>query len=83
MKPESSSCGCAGVYQRCGFNPPGQLTHILRRSFTSHYMIVGGDILGLQQIRRHAPVMMSSMSPDHLESAVRLSPLVQRGYVAS
>jgi site-specific recombinase XerD len=47
-------------------------------------MMAGGDILGLQRILGHASITMTMryahMSPDHLESALRLSPLVQSGY---
>lgn len=81
------SCRAAfrGAYERCGFNTPGQLTHILRHSFASHYMMAGGDILGLQRILGHASITMTMryahMSPDHLESALRLSPLVQSGHL--
>ncbi len=82
------SCRAAfrGAYERCGFNTPGQLTHILRHSFASHYMMAGGDILGLQRILGHASITMTMryahMSPDHLESALRLSPLAQSSYLA-
>ncbi|MBX9753475.1 MAG: tyrosine-type recombinase/integrase [Pseudomonadaceae bacterium] len=80
------SCRAAfrGAYERCGFNTPGQLTHILRHTFASHYMMGGGDILGLQRILGHATIAMTMryahMSPDHLESALRLSPLAQSGH---
>ena len=47
-------------------------------------MMAGGDILGLQRILGHASITMTMryahMSSDHLESALRLSPLVQSGY---
>jgi integrase len=80
------SCRAAfrGAYERCGFNTPGQLTHILRHTFASHYMMGGGDILGLQRILGHATIAMTMryahMSPDHLESALHLSPLAQSGH---
>jgi len=65
----------------------GQLTHILRHTFASHYMMAGGDILGLQRILGHASITMTMryahMSPDHLESALRFSPLVQSGYAVT
>lgn len=69
------------AYQRCGFHTPGQMTHILRHTFASHYMMGGGDILGLQRILGHSSITMTMryahLSPDHLESALRLSPLNQ------
>ncbi|MGF2736438.1 phage integrase [Marinobacter sp. DUT-1] len=67
------------AYQRCGFSTPQQLTHILRHTFASHYMMNGGDILTLQRILGHGNITMTMkyahLSPDHLESAVRLSPV--------
>lgn len=67
------------AYERCGFSTPQQLTHILRHTFASHYMMNGGDILTLQRILGHGNITMTMkyahLSPDHLESAVRLSPL--------
>ncbi|WP_278801245.1 phage integrase [Marinobacter nauticus] len=67
------------AYERCGFSTPQQLTHILRHTFASHYMMNGGDILTLQCILGHGNITMTMryahLSPDHLESAVRLSPV--------
>lgn len=77
------SCRSAfrSAYLRCGFDTPGQMTHILRHTFASHYMMGGGDILGLQRILGHSSITMTMryahLSPDHLESALRLSPLSQ------
>jgi len=77
------SCRSAfrSAYKRCGFNTPGQMTHILRHTFASHYMMAGGDILSLQRILGHSSITMTMryahLSPDHLESALRLSPLAQ------
>ncbi|MFR0691317.1 tyrosine-type recombinase/integrase [Enterobacterales bacterium AE_CKDN230030158-1A_HGKHYDSX7] len=69
------------AYERCGFQTPGQLTHILRHTFASHYMMGGGDILTLQRILGHSSITMTMryahLSPEHLESAMRLSPIVQ------
>ena len=83
------SCRSAfrSAYRRCGFNTPGQLTHILRHTFASHYMMSGGDILGLQRILGHSSITMTMryahLSPDHLESALRLSPLALIGHEIS
>ena len=83
------SCRAAfrSAYERCGFNTPGQLTHILRHTFASHYMMAGGDILSLQRILGHSSITMTMryahLSPDHLESALRLSPLQQSSHVVS
>ncbi len=69
------------AYERCGFNTPGQMTHILRHTFASHYMMGGGDILSLQRILGHQDIKMtmrySHLSPEHLDSVLRLSPLAQ------
>ncbi len=76
-----------GTYQRCGFDTPGQMTHILRHTFASHYMMAGGDILGLQRILGHSSITMTMryahLSPGHLESALRLSPRAQIGSVTA
>lgn len=83
------SCRSAfrAAYKRCCFATPGQMTHILRHTFASHYMMGGGDILGLQRILGHSSITMTMryahLSPDHLESALRLSPLSQSGYRVS
>ncbi len=73
-----------GAYKRCGFDRSEELTHILRHTFASHYMMAGGDILSLQRILGHSSITMTMryahLSPDHLESALRLSPLAQAGH---
>lgn len=81
------SCRAAfrSAYQRCGFHTPGQMTHILRHTFASHYMMGGGDILTLQRILGHSSITMTMryahLSPEHLSSALKLSPLGQMGEV--
>lgn len=71
------------AYERCEFQTPGQLTHILRHTFASHYMMGGGDILTLQRILGHSSITMTMryahLSPEHLSSAQQLSPLAQMG----
>lgn len=78
------SCRAAfrGAYERCGFHTPGQMTHILRHTFASHYMMGGGDLLTLQRILGHSSITMryAHLSPEHLESALRFSPLRQVGH---
>ncbi|MDR7872439.1 tyrosine-type recombinase/integrase [Yersinia mollaretii] len=58
--------------------PTGQLTHVLRHTFASHFMMNGGNILVLQQILGHSTIQMtmrySHFAPDHLEAAVSLNP---------
>lgn len=59
--------------------PDGQLTHVLRHTFASHFMMNGGNILVLQRILGHTDIKMtmrySHFAPDHLEDAVRLNPI--------
>ncbi|NKI75775.1 tyrosine-type recombinase/integrase [Dickeya sp. CFBP 2040] len=58
--------------------PEGQLTHVLRHSFASHFMMRGGNILVLQQILGHSSITMTMryahFAPDHLDAAVTLNP---------
>jgi site-specific recombinase XerD len=57
----------------------GQLTHILRHSFASHFMINGGNIIALQKILGHSSLVMTMryahLSPEHLQETLTLNPL--------
>ncbi|WP_164063407.1 phage integrase [Serratia marcescens] len=59
--------------------PDGQMTHVLRHTFASHFMMNGGNILVLQRILGHTDIKMTMryahFAPDHLEDACRLNPL--------
>lgn len=61
--------------------PPGQLTHVLRHTFASHFMMNGGNILVLQRVLGHTDIKMTMryahFAPDHLEEALRLNPLAE------
>lgn len=61
--------------------PKGQLTHVLRHTFASHFMMNGGNILVLKEILGHSTIEMTMryahFAPSHLESAVDLNPLTR------
>ncbi|SBW25875.1 tyrosine-type recombinase/integrase [Citrobacter europaeus] len=66
--------------QRAGIETPaGQLTHVLRHTFASHFMMNGGNILVLQRILGHTDIKVTMryahFSPDHLSEAMLLNPL--------
>ena len=59
--------------------PEGQMTHILRHTFASHFMMNGRDILTLQKVLGHSDLKMtmrySHLSPDYLNQVLELNPL--------
>lgn len=59
--------------------PKGQLTHVLRHTFASHFVMKGGSILILQKILGHSTVLVTMryahLAPDHLLEAVKLNPI--------
>ncbi|ECC1659321.1 tyrosine-type recombinase/integrase [Salmonella enterica subsp. salamae] len=66
--------------ERAGIElPAGQLTHVLRHTFASHFMMNGGNILVLQKILGHTDIKMTMryahFAPNHLEEAAQLNPL--------
>lgn len=79
---------CYGAFrsalERTGIElPAGQLTHVLRHTFASHFMMNGGNILVLQRVLGHTDIKMTiryaHFAPDHLEDAVKLNPLAMSG----
>lgn len=74
--------------KRAGIDlPAGQLTHVLRHTFASHFIMNGGNILVLQRILGHTDIKMTMryahFAPNHLEDAAKLNPLKCRKSVAS
>ncbi len=66
--------------ERAGIDlPDGQMTHALRHTFASHFMMNGGNILTLQRILGHQSLAMTMryahLAPEHLAEALRLNPL--------
>ncbi len=57
----------------------GQLSHIFRHTFASHFIMNGGNILVLQKILGHGSLIMTMryahLAPDHLEEATKLNPI--------
>jgi len=77
---------CIGAFRRAvkrtDLNlPRGQMTHILRHSFASYFVMSGGSIVSLQKILGHADINMTMryahLAPDHLQDAVTLNPLAK------
>jgi site-specific recombinase XerD len=68
--------------QRAGIETPGgQLTHVVRHIFASHFMMNGGNILVLQGILGHTHIKVTMryahFAPDHLLEAIQLNPLIR------
>lgn len=59
--------------------PKGQMTHVLRHTFASHYVIEGGNIVKLRDTLGHSEITTTMryahLAPDHLEEALELNPL--------
>jgi len=81
---QGSFISCYGAFRsafkRSGFEvPKGQLAHILRHTFASHFIMGGGNILVLQKILGHSSLQMtmrySHLAPDFLNQAVQFNPL--------
>lgn len=60
---------------------PDQLTHVLRHTFASHFMMNGGNILTLQKVLGHSSLqttmIYAHLSPGHLQEAKMLNPLTR------
>ncbi|EIC85428.1 integrase [Serratia sp. M24T3] len=55
------------------------MTHALRHTFASHFMMAGGNIIVLQRIVGHSDIRVTMryahFAPDHLEDALTNNPL--------
>lgn len=76
----SSRTGFENALDRANITlPDGQLTHVLRHTFASHFVMSGGNILDLQKILGHANIQMTMryahLAPEHLAEAVARNPL--------
>lgn len=63
--------------------PRGQLSHVLRHSFASHFIMKGGNIVVLKEILGHSAIettmRYAHLSPEHLKDAIKLNPLENLG----
>ncbi|MEZ8137568.1 tyrosine-type recombinase/integrase [Vibrio splendidus] len=61
--------------------PKGQMSHVLRHTFASHFVMLGGNIIVLKDILGHSEITTtmrySHLAPSHLTDAVKLNPLNQ------
>lgn len=61
--------------------PKGQLTHVLRHTFASHFIMNGGNILVLQKILGHGSLIMTMryahLAAEHLQEAKMFNPLAK------
>lgn len=58
--------------------PKGQASHVLRHSYASHYMILGGRLVGLKELLGHSDIKMTMryahLSRSHLRESLKYSP---------
>ncbi|MBB6521319.1 phage integrase [Pseudoteredinibacter isoporae] len=74
-----SSCKSAfrSALDRTGIElPAGQMTHVLRHTFASHFMMNGGNILTLQRVLGHSDLKITMryahLAPDYMDQIVKL-----------
>lgn len=77
------SCRAAFRYavKRAGLEfPEQQMTHILRHTYASHFLMNGGDLFVLQRVLGHSDIKTtmrySHFSPDYLDQASAFAPTV-------
>lgn len=78
--------GCLGAFRRAITVanidlPKGQLTHVLRHTFASHFVMNGGNIIVLKDILGHSTITTTMryahLAPDFLNDAIMLNPLAK------
>ncbi len=74
-----ASCKSAfrSAIDRSGIETPrGQMTHILRHTFASHFIMSGGNILTLQRILGHSDLKITMryahLPPDYMQQVIDL-----------
>jgi integrase len=77
---DSSKGAFRHAIKRSGIDlPRGQLTHVLRHTYASHFMMNGGNILTLQKVLGHSDLKVTMryahLSPEYMRQAVDLSPI--------
>lgn len=77
---ESCYSAFRSAFERCKFTvPKGQLAHILRHTFASHFIMNGGNIRTLQTILGHSSLQMTMrythLEPDFMNQAKLLNPV--------
>lgn len=77
---DSAKGAFRSAVRRSGLDlPRGQLTHVLRHTFASHFMMNGGNILTLQRVLGHSDLKVTMryahLAPDYLKEVVALGPL--------
>ena len=63
----------------CGIDlPNGQMTHVLRHTFASHFIANGGNIVALQKILDHCSLNVTMryahLSPEHFKDVLKYKP---------
>lgn len=68
------------VFKELNFDiPKGQMSHVLRHTFSSYFIMNGGNILALQKLLGHSDIKMTMryahLAPDFLNDAINFNPV--------